>query len=53
MCYPCEQVYSFSAEMLFSLGIKYKMSSMLALEESFNLHDPPPEKLIYFYREKV
>ncbi len=46
------EVYSFDGEVLLSLGAKFSSSCMESLNESLALHNPPVEKITYYYQTK-
>ena len=48
---PCE-VFCLDGEAVLKLGAKYSQKCMSALTEGITLHNPPTEKLAYFYRAK-
>jgi hypothetical protein len=39
--------------MLITLGAKFNSNTMNALNESINLHNPPTEKIAYYFRSKL
>eukprot|EP00605_Chrysophyceae_sp_TOSAG23-4_P002620 GSChrysophyteH1.ASY1.ANO1.2892.1 assembled CDS len=48
---PCE-VFCLDGETVLKLGAKYSKVCMNALTEGITLHNPPAEKLAYFFRAK-
>jgi CRP-like cAMP-binding protein len=48
---PCE-VFCLDGETVLRLGAKYSKVCMSALTEGITLHNPPAEKLAYFFRAK-
>jgi CRP-like cAMP-binding protein len=48
---PCE-VFCLDGETVLKLGAKYSQKCMSALTEGITLHNPPAEKLGYFFRQK-
>jgi len=48
---PCE-VFCLDGEAVLKLGAKYSQKCMSALTEGITLHNPPADKLAYFYRAK-
>lgn len=46
------EIYCFDSEVLLACGVRFQSSTINALNESLTLHDPPPEKLAYYYRSK-
>ena len=46
------EVYCFEGEMLLGLGAKFSPTCMDALNESLSLHNPPSEKVNYYYQSK-
>jgi len=48
---PCE-VFCLDGEAVLKLGAKYSAKCMAALTEGITLHNPPADKLAYFYRAK-
>eukprot|EP00606_Chrysophyceae_sp_TOSAG23-5_P000334 GSChrysophyteH2.ASY1.ANO1.378.1 assembled CDS len=48
---PCE-VFCLDGEAVLKLGAKYSKICMSALTEGITLHNPPAEKLAYFFRAK-
>ena len=48
---PCE-IFCLDGEAVLKLGAKYSQKCMSALTEGVTLHNPPAEKLSYFFRAK-
>jgi len=48
---PCE-VFLLDGEAVLALGAKYSQKCMNALTDGITLHNPPAEKLAYFFRDK-
>ena len=46
------EVFLLDGELVLSLGAKYSNKCMNALTEGITLHNPPAEKLAYFFRAK-
>lgn len=46
------ELYSFESDILLSLGIRFNVNTMNSLTESVNLHDPPAEKISFYFRTK-
>jgi CRP-like cAMP-binding protein len=46
------ELYCFDSDVLLSLGIKFNYNKMNCLNEILALHDPPPEKLQYYFRSR-
>jgi len=46
------EIYVFDGETVLALGAKYSTNCMSCLTESVMLHNPPTEKLAYYYRAK-
>lgn len=46
------ELYCFESDVLIGLGVRFNTTTMNALNESINLHDPPAEKISYYFRSK-
>ena len=46
------ELYCFESDILIGLGVRFNTTTMNALNESINLHDPPAEKISYYFRSK-
>lgn len=46
------EVYCIEGDILIALGARFNASCMNALNESLNLHNPPIEKINYYFRSK-
>lgn len=46
------EVYCFTGEAILAAGAKFSTACMSALEQGISLHNPPAEKLAYYFREK-
>jgi CRP-like cAMP-binding protein len=46
------ELYCFESDVLLGLGVRFNNTTMNALNESLNLHDPPAEKVSYYFRSK-
>lgn len=46
------EVYCFTSETMIAAGVKFSQQCMSALLSGISLHNPPPEKLAHYYREK-
>lgn len=46
------ELYSFASEDLIALGSRFNSTTMNALDESLNLHNPPGDKISYYFRSK-
>lgn len=46
------ELYVFESERLKILGARFNSTTMNALNESMNLHNPPGEKIAYYFRSK-
>ncbi len=50
--YTGVELYVFEGEHLVNLGIRFNSHCVDALCESLNMHNPPSEKLNYYFRSK-
>ena len=46
------EVYSFDSDILIELGARFNHKTMNALNESINVHNPPTDKMAYYFRSK-
>lgn len=46
------EIYSFESDVLLMTGARFNTTTMKALNESLSLHDPPIEKIAYYFRSK-
>lgn len=46
------ELYCFESDVLAALGARFHVSTVKALLESLTLHDPPIDKIGFFYRQK-
>ena len=47
------EVYCFDSQMLVDLGARFNYNLMNQLNESLNVHNPPQEKIAYYFRSKL
>jgi hypothetical protein len=50
--YTPVELYAFDADIFSKLEVRYMPESMKILNEIMNLHNPPGEKLSYYFKEK-
>jgi CRP-like cAMP-binding protein len=46
------ELYCFESDVLLMIGARFNSLTMKALHESLTLHDPPADKIAYFFRSK-
>lgn len=46
------EIYCFESDVLLATGARFNTTTMKALNESLTLHDPPVEKIAYYFRSK-
>jgi CRP-like cAMP-binding protein len=46
------ELYCFESDVLLMIGARFNASTMIALHESLTLHDPPADKIAYYFRSK-
>lgn len=46
------ELYVFDSDTLIALGARFSVPTMNALNESMNMHNPPAEKMNYYFRSK-
>jgi CRP-like cAMP-binding protein len=47
------EVYAFDYEIFSQLDVRFMPESMQILNEMMNLHNPPADKLAYYFKEKL
>ena len=46
------ELYCFSGESILAAGAKFSQACFAALQDGIALHNPPAEKLAFYYRDK-
>lgn len=46
------ELYCFESDVLLMIGARFNATTMKSLHESLTLHDPPADKIAYYYRSK-